>query len=97
MDVFRVPIDIFFSTLPRTKPVEIDSSVPILSPRVHQPKAHSNPTAGQPHNQISSAPSNTEPFESSSPAFTFWAARSSINSRRASNIRLIAGSERYLD
>jgi hypothetical protein len=65
--------------------------------RLHQPKARSNPTARQPHNQISSAPSNTEPFESSSPAFTFWAARSSINSRCASNIRFIVGSERSLD
>ena len=71
MDVFRVPVDIFFSTLPRTKLIEIDSRVPILSLRVHQPKAHSNPTVGQPHNQISSAPSNTEPFGSSSPAFDF--------------------------
>ena len=52
---------------------------------------------GAPHSQISSAPSNTKPFESNSPAFTFWAARSSINSRCASNIRFIAGSERSLD
>ena len=94
---FGFPSIQFFSALPRTKPIEIDSRVPILSPRLDQPKAHSNPTARQPHNQISSAPSNTEPFESSSPAFTFWAARSSINSRCASNIRFIAGSERSLD
>ena len=29
----------FFSTLPRSKPIEIDSRVPILSLRVHQRKA----------------------------------------------------------
>src|ERR1700730_15772238 len=49
MDVIRVPIDIFFTTLLRTKPIEIDSRVPILSPTVDQPKAHSNPTVEQPH------------------------------------------------
>ena len=46
--------------------------------------------------QISSAPSSTQPLVSSSPAFSFWAARSSIISRCASNIRLNAGSERSL-
>src|SRR4029077_11733048 len=49
MDVIRVPIDIFFTTLLRTKPIEIDSGVPILSPTVDQPKAHSNPTVEQSH------------------------------------------------
>src|SRR5712672_2863999 len=36
-----------FATLHRTKPIEIDSRVPILSPTVDQPKAHSNPTVEQ--------------------------------------------------
>jgi hypothetical protein len=81
----------------REIPCYIRGTAPMMRPTFCQPKAHSNPTAGQPHNQISSAPSNTEPFDSSSPAFTFWAARSSINSRCASNIRFIAGSERSLD
>ena len=44
-------------------------------------------------NQISSAPTSTEPSDSSRPAFSFWAARSSISCRCASNIRASAGSE----
>src|ERR1700731_488255 len=39
----------FFTTLLRTKPIQIDSRVPILSPTVDQPRAHSNPTVEQPH------------------------------------------------
>jgi hypothetical protein len=47
-------------------------------------------------NQMSWAVTNTDPSDSSNPAFSFWAARSSIISRWASNIRLRAVSETSL-